>query len=302
LPNKNKNLRMGIYLSSPDTKKFSVDGSNKKLKYGASAMQGWRLNMEDAHISDSEFGPDMALFAVFDGHGGPEVAKYCERHFGDVLKSNPNFEKGRYDVALKEAFLRMDELLVTTEGQAELRTLKPDGEPLESQAGCTANVCLLVGNTVYCANAGDSRSILYSNKKMVPLSEDHKPENEVERNRINQAGGFIIEGRVNGNLNLSRAIGDLEYKKNPGLKPTEQLISAEPDVVTRVLTGDDEFIVMGCDGVWEILTGLEICQIVERRFRDNPKVKASKVIEEILDRSLAPDTSRKHITFRRLIF
>jgi serine/threonine protein phosphatase PrpC len=284
---------MGIYLSSPDTKKHSFDGKNTKLRYGASAMQGWRLNMEDAHISDGEFAPDMSLFAVFDGHGGTEVAKYCERHFGTVLKANVNFKAGKYDVALKETFLKMDEKLVSAEGQAELRTLKQDGEPAESQAGCTANVCLLVGDTVYCANAGDSRSILFSNKKVVALSEDHKPENTIERERINQAGGFIIEGRVNGNLNLSRAIGDLEYKKNPGLKPTEQLISAEPDVVTRQLGPEDEFIVMGCDGVWEILTGMEICMIVNQRFKDDPEIKISQVIEEILDRSLAPDTSRK---------
>lgn len=284
---------MGIYLSSPDTKKYSVDGNNTKLRYGASAMQGWRLNMEDAHISNPEYGPDMSLFAVFDGHGGPEVAKFCERHFGAELKKNPNFEKGRYDIALKETFLKMDEVLLTTEGQAELRTLKQDGEGAESCAGCTANVCLLVGNTVYCANAGDSRSILWTRQSVVALSEDHKPENEIERTRINSAGGFIIEGRVNGNLNLSRAIGDLEYKKNPSLKPTEQLISAEPDIVSRELTSEDEFIVMGCDGVWEILTGHEICTIVDDRFSTDKNIKVSQVVEEILDRSLAPDTSRK---------
>lgn len=260
-------------------------------------MQGWRLNMEDAHITDADFGPEMSLFAVFDGHGGPEVAKYCERHFGPELKKNPNFEKGRYDAALKDTFLKMDELLLTNEGQAELRSLKADGEPSESCAGCTANVVLLVGNTVYIANAGDSRAILWSGGRVIALSEDHKPENEIERNRINQAGGFIIEGRVNGNLNLSRAIGDLEYKKNPGLKQTEQLISAEPDIVSRELTSEDEFIVMGCDGVWEILTGLEICTIVDERFSGSKDGKVSAVVEEILDRSLAPDTSRKFFLF-----
>ena len=284
---------MGIYLSSPDTKKYSVDGSNAKLTFGASAMQGWRLNMEDAHISNPDFGPEMSLFAVFDGHGGPEVAKYCERHFGAELRKNAKFGAGNYGEALKETFLRMDEMLTSSEGQAELRTLKAEGEPTESCAGCTANVCLIVGNKVYCANAGDSRSILWSNKRVIALSEDHKPENENERNRINHAGGFIIEGRVNGNLNLSRAIGDLEYKKNPGLKANEQLISAEPDIVSRDLTNDDHFIVMGCDGVWEILTGEEICTIVENRLEADKDARVSTVVEEILDRSLAPDTSRK---------
>lgn len=62
---------------------------------------------------------------------------------------------------------------------------------------------------------------MYSNKKVIELSKDHKPDDELERKRIENAGGFVLEGRVNGNLNLSRAIGDLEYKKNQGLKVNE---------------------------------------------------------------------------------
>lgn len=56
---------------------------------------------------------------------------------------------------------------------------------------------------------------------MISLSEDHKPDNEIEKTRIAKAGGYVSDGRVNDNLNLSRAIGDIEYKKNPNLKPEE---------------------------------------------------------------------------------
>jgi len=51
------------------------------------------------------------------------------------------------------------------------------------------------------------------------MSIDHKPDNKEEKDRIEKAGGFVSEGRVNGNLNLSRALGDLEYKKDENLKP-----------------------------------------------------------------------------------
>ena len=62
----------------------------------------------------------------------------------------------------------------------------------------------------YCANSGDSRSVLCrGNGKIASLSEDHKPECEIERNRIQNAGGSIVNGRVNGGLNLTRALGDL---------------------------------------------------------------------------------------------
>lgn len=88
----------------------------------------------------------------------------------------------------------------------------------EVQAGCTAVVALLHGNKLFIANAGDSRAVLCRDGKAFPLSEDHKPSQARERERIVAAGGFLSEiggmCRVNGNLNLSRAIGDLKYKNN----------------------------------------------------------------------------------------
>lgn len=79
--------------------------------------------------------------------------------------------------------------------------------------GCTANVLLIDGGKrVIVANAGDSRCVLARGGTAVPLSFDHKPENEIERSRIEHAGSTIIEGRVDGNLNLSRSLGDLKYK------------------------------------------------------------------------------------------
>jgi len=83
------------------------------------------------------------------------------------------------------------------------------------------------------ANAGDSRAVLCrANGTTLPLSFDHKPQQEVEMSRITKAGGFVNHfGRVNGNLNLSRSLGDLKYKQVPGIPPQEQIITAEPDIV-----------------------------------------------------------------------
>lgn len=79
--------------------------------------------------------------------------------------------------------------------------------------GCTANVIMMEDyKKLYIANAGDSRSVLARKGKAVPLSFDHKPENDEERRRIEKAGSTITEGRVDGNLNLSRSLGDLKYK------------------------------------------------------------------------------------------
>ena len=79
-------------------------------------------------------------------------------------------------------------------------------------AGCTAVVAVIHGSKLYVANAGDSRCVLCRGKETVSLTEDHKPTNPDEERRIKAAGGFVTEGRINGGLNLSRAIGDMNYK------------------------------------------------------------------------------------------
>ena len=77
-------------------------------------MQGWRLNMEDAHIVSPNFETGIGLFAVFDGHGGVEVAKFCEKYFEGKLKEQPEFQS-RKDIgkALENTFIGMDKKLMT---------------------------------------------------------------------------------------------------------------------------------------------------------------------------------------------
>ena len=84
-------------------------------------------------------------------------------------------------------------------------------------AGCTANVVLITPTKIYIANAGDSRSALMKQSGSVCLSEDHKPSLKREEERILKSGSKIIDGRVNGNLNLTRAIGDFREKTVPGI-------------------------------------------------------------------------------------
>jgi protein phosphatase 2C family protein 2/3 len=69
-----------------------------------------------------------------------------------------------------------------------------------------------------------------------------------EKARITAAGGFVDFGRVNGNLALSRAIGDFEFKKSADLAPEQQIVTAYPDVVVHEMGDDDEFLVIACDG------------------------------------------------------
>ena len=179
---------MGNYLSEPNKTKEPVFGKGNGIKFGGSSMQGWRKSMEDAHICEPNFTQNSSLFAIFDGHAGREMALFCAKYLGPQLKKNKKFStESSITQALVETFLQMDIMARQPEYIKELKSLKnPNDEsmPGATNAGCTANIILIHKGTIYCANAGDSRTILWSDKKVVPLSIDHKPENPEEFARI----------------------------------------------------------------------------------------------------------------------
>jgi protein phosphatase 1G len=166
-----------------------------------------------------------------------------------------------------------------------------EDENISMMTGCTANVCTIdeVNKKIYFANAGDSRSVLCKNGIAYPMSIDHKPELDTEKNRIYKADGWVSEGRVKGNLNLSRSLGDMEYKQNKRLPAEEQMITANPDLVVESLSNDVSFMILACDGIWDCMTNQEICDFVSERLKKDSKQKLSKIIEEIMDTILAPD-------------
>ena len=178
--------------------------------------------MEDAHLADVNLGNGVACFGVFDGHGGKEVAIFVAENFSKNLIKHKEFASN-LEQAVIDSFLKMDELFMTKEGKKELSRIQKDlplgsaisdrdSEDLLSIAGCTSVVALVKEKELICANAGDSRCVLAKNGRAIEMSRDHKPDLEQEKQRIHKAGGTVEVGRVNGNLNLSRSIGDLEYK------------------------------------------------------------------------------------------
>lgn len=161
-----------------------------------------------------------------------------------------------------------------------------------SDSGSTAVVALIRDKQIIVANAGDSRCILSRGGKAVDLSFDHKPEDDMERNRIQAAGGKVTEeGRVNGGLNMSRAIGDHFYKRNTTKSPREQMITALPDIETTTLQENDEFLVLACDGIWNSMTSQEVVDFVREKMKEEEnKKQLSSICEQLFDRCLAPNT------------
>ncbi|KAK5974965.1 PPM-type phosphatase domain-containing protein [Trichostrongylus colubriformis] len=106
--------------------------------------------------------------------------------------------------------------------------------------------------------------------------------------RILAAGGWVEFNRVNGNLALSRALGDFVFKRNDSIPPEQQIVTAYPDVITENVTEDHEFVVLACDGIWDVLSNQEVVDFVRERLAENRDPQT--ICEELLTRCLAPDS------------
>ncbi|UXI22158.1 ABC transporter [Sarcoptes scabiei] len=268
---------MGQAFSEPVTEKKSSTEKNDKFLVASSSIQGWRISMEDAHtiMLSMPDDPEASFFAVFDGHGGSKVASFAAENLHRGLCSNQQYKDGKIEDALKTIFMEFDEMMFN------------DEKMRDELAGSTAVVILIKNNQIYCANIGDSRAVASFMGRVDPLSIDHKPTCESEMNRIVTAGGWVQFNRVNGNLALSRAFGDFVFKRNDKRSATEQIVIAYPDVQTRTISSDLEFIVLACDGVWDVMTNEEVVEFIRKRvyYRKEPIA----ICEELITRCLAPD-------------
>ncbi|EIN12613.1 PP2C-domain-containing protein [Punctularia strigosozonata HHB-11173 SS5] len=274
---------MGQTLSQPATEKKTESGGDARFLYAVSEMQGWRISMEDAHtvaLQLEEEGTDKhnSFFAVYDGHGGAAAAKFAGERVHQLLQQEESYRSEQWEQAMKQAFLHTDEEMIK------------DPSHLRDPSGCTAVAALIThDNKLLVANAGDSRSVLSVKGEVKAMSYDHKPQNESEKSRIVAAGGYVEYGRVNGNLALSRALGDFEYKKNLSLSAENQIITCDPDIMTHDITDDDEFLVLACDGIWDCLSSQQVVNIVRRWVAEGKEL--GEICEQICEHCLAPDTT-----------
>ena len=200
--------------------------------------------------------PNLSLFGVYDGHGGDTIAHYVAKHFPAKLVATqqltPNMSEDevpqRARLAFEKAIMAID---------AEMRMM-PDVESGQDQSGSTSVMTLLSNGHIVCANTGDSRAVLSRAGEAVALSHDHKPYNPGEKERIEAAGSHVKFNRVNGDLAVSRALGDYVYKRCESIDPAEQAVTAFPEVITLARNPADEFIVLACDGIWDVMSSQEV--------------------------------------------
>ncbi len=271
---------MGAFLDKPKTDKKTIQGEGNDIRYGVSAMQGWRMEMEDAHVCETQlpFGENYSFFGVFDGHAGPKVAQYCSKHLLDSITKSYLASKVKDDVdrireAIRLGFLSLDEKLRNELG--------------DDRSGTTAIVSLITPEKIIFGNCGDSRGLLCRSGKSVFATKDHKPTNEMERERIEKAGGTVMMQRVNGSLAVSRALGDFDYKRSAELKPVEQLVSPEPEVYIMDRDSvNDQYLLLACDGIYDVMTNDAVVEYVSHHLTltDDLPTVCSSLIDTCLNK------------------
>jgi len=258
---------MGQVLSAPVSSKFLKRRGNKYMRVGSCEMQGYRVNMEDTHTLQLSLGdkhPEKSCFAVFDGHGGDKASIFmAEKLWQAVARLD--------DPTNKEALIKCVQKL----DEEFLRSKEEDREN-----GSTAVFAIVdpikkngevTGWNVTVGNLGDSRGIVIRRDgKLESLTKDHKPESKDEELRIQKAGGFVRQNRVDGQLAMSRAIGDSKYKDQPQLKPDKQKVIAVPDIEFVTVEKGDK-LVLYCDGVVEQMQNEEVSQFIHKELKEQKK-------------------------------
>ncbi|KAL7003581.1 protein-serine,threonine phosphatase [Sarracenia purpurea var. burkii] len=240
----------------------SEDG---KLSCGYSSFRGKRNSMEDFFDVKTEKmdGRMVCMFGIFDGHGGSHAAEFLKEHLFENLMKHPQFLTNT-KLAISETYQQTDMDFL----ESEKDTYRDDGS--------TASTAVLVGNHLYVANVGDSRTVISKAGRAIPLSDDHKPNRSDERKRIESAGGVVMWAgtwRVGGVLAMSRAFGNRMLK---------QFVVAEPEIQDLEIDKEFELLVLASDGLWDVVPNEDAVSIA--RTEEEPEVAAQKLTETAFTR------------------
>jgi len=265
---------------------------------GSAEEQGSRPSMEDRYLAKERFfphnissklGSTRAVCGVFDGHSSAMVSQFAATRMPEMMAREAWYQdpkksgKDAVRDSLVSTFVRLDEEILAMTAEGDLG------------GGSTANVALLLDGWLHVANLGDARAVLSRGGRAMPLSVDHKPDVESERVRIEGANGKVewrgcwrVMTNNGGNprgLAVSRAFGDMDWKV-----PT-MLVESSPDVMSVELNSRDEFVIVGCDGVWDVLQNQDAVDIARRHVSGMKKEiggdeAAAAAAQEIATRAL----------------
>ncbi|OIT29976.1 PREDICTED: probable protein phosphatase 2C 27 [Nicotiana attenuata] len=250
------------------------------LRSGEWSDIGGRLDMEDTHICIADlaknFGQSIlgeeeavSFYGVFDGHGGKGAALFVRDFLPRIIVEDADFPL-KLEKVVSKSFLETD--------AAFAKSCSADSA---FSSGTTALTAMIFGRSLLVANAGDCRAVLSRGGLAIEMSKDHRPCCVSERTRVESLGGFVDDGYLNGQLGVTRALGDWHIK---GLKEVEKggPLSAEPELKLLTLTKEDEFLIIGSDGIWDVFRSQNAVDFARRRLQEhnNAKLCCKEVVDE----------------------
>lgn len=269
--------------------------------------------------------------AVFDGHGGDECSNYLVDNLprqirAHMLAERENLKKAieasrntaRGGIHSEQSEDAASELMRRILKTAYLRTDKDFISPRAApQSGSTGATVVLMGRRLFAANVGDSRVVLCrGGGQCVELTSDHKPSRPDEAARVRAAGGFILHKRVMGELAITRAFGDKSFKM--GIKAmleeeaesssgagmgsndipkdlTAPLISAEPEIASMVLSHNDEFLLLACDGLFDVFRSQDAIALARQELIAH-RGEPAEVARILSDQAIRVRRSRDNVS------
>ena len=251
-----------------------------------------RKEMEDFHCIKQALGKryNLSYFAIFDGHGGKEVASFLSINLHHYLINElNNIQFGINDEeninniieCIKLAFIKIDKDILANDN-------------LANDVGSTATLIFIYYNnsndienynnenqnlerTLICANIGDSSGYLINKSNIKLITKHHKCEDASEVKRIREQGGIVFQGRIFGKLILTRTLGDKEMKKY-GVIP-------EPDFYIKKIEKNDFFVIIASDGIWDVINEDELFKIGNEK-----KLSSEAFSKKIMDIAKERDT------------
>lgn len=264
--------------------------------------------------------------AVFDGHGGDECSNYLvdalphhirQAMYADREQLRAAIEASRTSARGEQSEDAASEFMRKILKGAYLKTDKEFITPKTApQSGSTAATVILLGRRLFAANVGDSRVVLCrGGGQCVELTSDHKPSRPDEAARVRAAGGFILHKRVMGELAITRAFGDKSFKMGikamledeadeltRGLHENDQakdltapLVSAEPEIASMVLSHNDEFLLLACDGLFDVFRSQDAIALARQELIAH-RGEPAEVARILSDQAIRVRRSRDNVS------
>ncbi|KAK9070480.1 hypothetical protein SSX86_010882 [Deinandra increscens subsp. villosa] len=261
-----------------------VNGEFSMAVIQANAVVEDQCQLESGCLSLSELGPRGTFVGIYDGHAGPEAARFInDRLFNNIKKYTSECEQVSADI-IRKAFLETEEEFLSLVESEWL------SNPRMASVGSCCLVGIICNGVLYIANAGDSRAVLARDQdksigalKAVRMSEEHNASFESVREELhslhpNDPNIVVLKHnvwRVRGLIQISRSIGDAYLKKadfnrspllpkfRQSVSFSEPILKAEPAILVHKLTPEDQFLIFASDGLWEHLSDQEAVDVVK---------------------------------------